>query len=236
MFDENTPGLGLVVFPSGVRSFFHLRFVRGYPKRETIGRFPETSIDQARGKASELNAAYSKWRLDGYKGETPFKTKRDPTLDEIATQYVEKHVKSRASRPEKAAKFANWQLGAYFGPWRKRKVGSIRKTDVLDLHNALARNIGNHTANRAVQFLRAVFNWSIEAGICQGENPATGIKLFHEAERTRFLQPNELPQLFKALRKREKHRSARLREPRDVDWREARRYFVDALGKSFTGR
>lgn len=208
MFDENTPGLGFVLFPSGVRSFFHLRFVNGYPKRETIGRFPETSIDQARGKASELNAAYSKWRLDGYIGPAPFKTKRDPTLEEIATLYIEKRIKPHASRPEKAAKFATWQLGAYFGSWRKRKVGSIRRKDVLALHNDLARDIGNHTANRAVQFLRAVFNWSIKKEDWQGENPATGIELFHEPERTRFLQPNELPQFFKALRK-EKNKALR---------------------------
>jgi integrase len=201
VFDKNTAGLGLVVFPSGIRSFFHLRFVRGYPQRTTIGRFPEVSVEQARGKASELNAALSNWKLSGYRGETPFETKRDPTLDHLATQYVEKHVKAHASRPEHAAKSANWQFAKYLGSWRNRKVGSIRKTDVLELHDRLGRETGKHTANRTVQFLRALFYWADEAGIWQGVNPATGIKLFHEAKRTRFLQPTELPQLFAALTK-----------------------------------
>jgi len=122
-------------------------------------------------------------------------------LDDVATQYVEKHVKSHASRPDQAAKFATWQFKKYFGTWRNRKVGSIRKTDVLDLHDRLGRDIGHHTANRTVQFLRALFNWAGEAGIWQGVNPATGIKLFHEAKRTRFLQPTELHQFFLALKK-----------------------------------
>jgi len=80
VFDKKHCGLGLVVFPSGVRSFFHLRFVRGYPQRTTIGRFPEVSVEQARGKASELNAALSNWKLSGYRGDTRLNQKRDPTF------------------------------------------------------------------------------------------------------------------------------------------------------------
>jgi integrase len=201
VFDKQTAGLGLVIFPSGVRSFFHLRFVRGYPQRTTIGRFPEVSVEQARGKASELNAALSSWKLSGYRGDTPFETRRDPTLEDLADQYVEKHLKAHASRPDQAAKSAEWQFAKYLGPWRNRKVGSIRKTDVVELHDRLGRGTGKHTANRVVQFLRALFYWADEAGVWHGVNPASGIKLFHEAKRTRFLQPNELPQLFAALRK-----------------------------------
>jgi integrase len=192
------------VFPSGVRSFFHLRFVRGYPKRKSIGRFPDVSVEQARGKASEFNAAYSKWRLNSYQGAIPFEAKGDPTLEDVATQYVEKHIKSPDLIPEKAekaGKFAMWQLGAYFKSWRKRKIGSIDSTDVVDLHNALAKDIGTHSANRAVQFLRAVINWSVEAKLWRGENPAAGIKLFPETGRKRYLEPNELYQFFLALRK-----------------------------------
>lgn len=191
----------MIVYPSGVRSFFHYRSVRGYPKRTSIGQFPEVSVEQARGKASALNADLSKWRLNEFRGDGPFKTNRDPTLDDIATQYVEKYVKARASRPEKAAKYAMWQLSKYFGRWRKRKIGSIRKHDVRTFHNDLGETVGHHTANRAIEFLRAVFNWAIdEAEIWQGENPARKIKLFHEAKRTRILQPHEQYQFAVALR------------------------------------
>jgi integrase len=191
-----------IVYPSGIRSFFHYRSVRGYPKRTSIGQFPEISVEQARGRASALNADLSKWRLNDFRGDGPFEKKRDPTLNDIATEYIQKHILLQSSRPEKAAKNATWQLTKYFGQWRKRKIGSIRKKDVRNFHDDLKASVGPHTANRAIEFLRAVFNWAIdEAEIWQGENPARKIKLFHEAERERIVEKEELPRFFLELRR-----------------------------------
>jgi len=49
--------------------------------------------------------------------------------------------------------------------------------------------------------LRAIFNWALDAALYSGTNPASRVKLFHEASRERFLQPEELPLLFGALDK-----------------------------------
>lgn len=201
VFDEHTAGLGFTVFPSGVRSFFHLRLVRGYPQRTTIGRFPDLSVEQARGKASELNTALAKWRLNGYAGETPFETRHDPTLDDLATQYVERQIRAHAAHPDRAAKAVEWQVAKYLASWRNRKIGSIRKADIVGLHERLGRECGKPTANRTVQMMRAMFYWAEEAGLWQGVNPAAGVKFFHESKRTRFLQPDELPRFFATLAK-----------------------------------
>jgi integrase len=201
VFDVNTAGLGFTVFPSGIRSFFHLRLVRGYPRRTTIGRFPDLTVEQARGKASALNSALAKWKLNSYEGEIPFETRRDPNLDDLATQYVERQIKAHSARPDRAAEDVEWMVEKYLTSWRNRKIGSIRKADVIDLHERLGRESGKHTANRVVQMLRAMFYWAEKAGLWHGENPATGIKFFHEAKRTRFLQPSELPRFFATLAK-----------------------------------
>ena len=200
VFDQHTKGLGLVVYPSGVKTFFHLRFVRGYPQRTTLGPLEEITIEQARGKAAELNAAVTKWKLGSYAGASPFEEKRrDPTLDELVAEYVEKHVKAHAARPDKAKKDVDWKMGKYLASWKKRRLGSIGKGDVIELHSRIGADHGKHTANRIAQFLRAVFYWAEEAMIWDGKNPAAGVKLFHERKRTRFLQPHELPRFFKAL-------------------------------------
>ena len=201
VYDTATAGLGLTVFPTAAKSFFHLRVVRGSVRRSTIGQFPETTVEQARGAASERNATLARWKLNGYQGEDPFEDRQDPTLDDVTTQYVDRHVKARASRPERAAKTVKWTLEKYLASWRKRKIGSIRKTSVRELHTKLEQEHGKHTANRVVQFLKALFYWAIKEEIWHGANPAVGIELFDEAERTRFLQPEELPQFFAALRK-----------------------------------
>jgi integrase len=201
VFDLNTPGLGLLIYPSGAKSFFHLKLVRGYPKRTTLGKFPDLTVDQARGKASGLNGALARWKLSGFSGEDPFEAQRDPTLGGLAAAYVEKHVRAHAARPEHAAQNVEWQVGKYFPSWRNRKIGSIRKADVLDLHERIGREHGKYQANRVVQLLRAIFYFGESSGAWQGVNPAAGVKLFHEEKRRRFLQPDELPRLFAALRK-----------------------------------
>ena len=59
----------------------------------------------------------------------------------------------------------------------------------------------HYAANRTLQLLRAIFNWALDAALYSGTNPASRVKLFHEASRERFLQPEELPLLFGALDK-----------------------------------
>jgi integrase len=201
VFDFHTPGLGFTVFPTGVRTFFHLRLVRGYPQRTTIGRFPEVSVEQARGKASELNASLAKWKLNNYAGGTPFDSRRDLTLQELTDQYVEKQIRIHASRPDRAAEAVEWRINKYLSSWKNRKLGSIRKADVVELHDQLGRDCGQTNANRTVQMLRTMFYWAEDAEIWQGVNPAARIKMFHEEKRSRFLQPNELPLFFNALSK-----------------------------------
>jgi integrase len=203
VYDNHTPGLGLVTFPSGVRSFFYQKFVRGRPERQTIGRFPEVSVEQARGKASQLGGKVSDWKLRGCQGESPFVKNGDPTLGYLFGQYLEKHIRTKASNPDKAANFAFWQFGAYLEVWRERKIGSITKTDVNALHDKLKNKIGEHTANRTVQFIRAIVNFAKKHEMWDGANPASGVSLFHEEQRTRYLQPGELPQFFAALKHEE---------------------------------
>lgn len=208
VFDEHTPGLGLLLYPSGTRSFFHLRYVRGYPRRTTIGKFPDYTVDQARGKASALNAMLAAWKLNNFAGDDPFEARRDPTLDALTDAYIEKRIRAHASRPDRAVQAVEWQIKKYLSSWRNRRIDSIRKSDVLELHDRLGRECGHHTANRTVQLLRRLFYWAEEAGMWQGVNPAAGVKFFHEAKRTRFLQPDELPRFFTTLAK-EKNRDLR---------------------------
>lgn len=201
VFDEHTAGLGLVVFPSGTRTFFHLKYVNSYPRRTTIGRFPDLSIEQARGKASELNSKFARWKMDGFAGESPLVKRQSPTLADLAAQYVEKHLRQHAARPGKAAEAVEWQIGKYLASWKNRKAGSIRKTDVVSLQEEIGEKHGKTTANRVLQTLRAIFNFAKDGELYAGENPATRVKLFHEEKRTRFLQPDELGKLFRALKK-----------------------------------
>jgi integrase len=198
--DTQTRGLGILLQPSGHRSFFWFRKVRGYPTWQTIGIFPDLTIEQARTNAQERNAKLARWKADRYEGDDPFKQRKDLTLGELVDDYVERQVKPHAAHPNRAVGDVKGMFKTYLTSWRSRRLGAIRRADVLNLHTELGEKNGKVTANRIVQFLRTVYNWAEKAEVWSGENPARNVQFFHEERRSRFLQPEELGRLFRALR------------------------------------
>jgi hypothetical protein len=49
VFDSQRTGLGRTVYPTGVKTFFDLRKVQGWPERTTLGQFPELTVENANG-------------------------------------------------------------------------------------------------------------------------------------------------------------------------------------------
>jgi integrase len=213
LFDSETRGLGLAVYPSGQKTFFHLKKVQGWPRRTTLGTFPDMSIEAARGKASELNGKLSKWRTNDYQGQDPLeRPAKVSTLGEVLAHYVENHLKANAKKPDHAVKYANWQFDSYLAPLRNRPLGTIRREHVRELHEAIKQKHGGVTANRTVTFLRTLFFHAIhpDVALWDGANPCAKPKKFlvHEKDRERTIQLQEAPKFFKELA-REPHRDLR---------------------------
>jgi integrase len=211
VFDTNTPGLGFVVFPSGVRSFFHRRFAKGVAERTTLGRFEDLSIPQARGKAAEFNAKLAQWKLDGFEGPSPLakSDRTQATFSELLEAYIQNHIKLHANNPQGAERHLRWMAKKYFGAWTERRIDSIRIEDVLAVRNAIGHK-HKYLANRLVESVKAIFNWS--AGRKDGkvnfwpvENPARDIELYPEEKRKRFLQPHELVKFNDELKNEAHH-------------------------------
>ena len=213
--DTRIPGLGIMVQPSGHRSFFWFRKINGRPTWKTIGTFPDLTVEFARKEANKLNIKFTEWKASAYENENPFKSSVVPTtFAALVEDYIERHILGHASRPEKAAENIRWMAWKYFGcesphvarktkplyQWGNRKISTITNDDVQTLHADIGKD-AKHTANRLVQFLRALFNFAIKSG-SRGlkRNPAVGVVLFHEAKRRRFLLPEELPRFFAALK------------------------------------
>jgi integrase len=213
IFDSETRGLGLAVYPTGQKTFFHLRKVQGWPRRTTLGVFPDMSIEGARGKASELNSKLSKWRENDYQGQDPIeRPAKVSTFGEVLAHYVEHHVAATAKKPDFAVKYAKWQFDTYLAFLRNRPLGTLRREHVRELHAEIQEKHGGFTANRTVTFLRALYNHAIhpDVALWDGANPCAKPKkfLFHEKSRERTIQRPEAPKFFKELA-REPHRVLR---------------------------
>ena len=198
-FDERMSGLGIAVYPSGQKTFFHLRKVQGWPRRTTLGSFPDLTIEQARGKAAELNWKLAKWKSNDYEGPSPLAEPRKLTLGGAVEDYLARRLAAHSKNPERAQRAARWQFDRYLSAWRNRNLGTITRGEVRNLHQELGESSGKVTANRTVTLLRTIFNFALKNELWAGDNPARGITPFPEASRTRFVQPQELPRFFKAL-------------------------------------
>jgi len=188
--DATVPGLSLRVTPGGVRSFSLYRRIQGRPARITIGRFPDLSIEQARRAARELLGEVAR-------GLDPTVTRRalrkEPTVGDLAEHWM-KHAKQRKRTWAEDER----KIKAFLKPWGRRRLSSIKKSDVASLHATIGRNNGLYMANRLLALVKAMFNQADGVGYT-GRNPAAGIKKFPEEKRDRFLQADELQGFFAAL-------------------------------------
>lgn len=201
-YDTKTQGLSLCVTSSKKKTFFIYRKIEGRPERIKLERYPGMSIEQARGRASEVNASISK-------GGNPAQIRRsgreEITLGELFDSYLTLHAKKHKISWLEDEK----QFNRYLSDWRKRKLSSIRKIDIHKLHQKVGSANGKYAANRLLALLSALFNQAAELDLWdKKENPAANVQKFEEKSRERFLQADELPRFFSALAE-EENESAR---------------------------
>lgn len=191
-YDLKVQGLGIGVGSTGKKSFILYRKIGGIPERITLGRYPDLTIEQARGKAAEINSAIAK-------GINPAQVKRgekaELTFNDLFTEYLERHSKpNKKTWAEDKSKYDTYLVK----PLGKKKLSTINRTSIAAIHSAITKQGYATTANRVKALTSSIFGWGISAGLCQ-TNPALGIRLNREHSRERFLQGDELPKFFKAL-------------------------------------
>lgn len=191
-YDIKTRGLGVCVLPSGTKSFFVYRKINGRPERISIGNIKDFSIEQARGKADEINALIARGENPALKNRL---SKKEITLGELFEEYLTRHAKVHKSSWDEDER----QFKHYLASWRQRKLSSIKKSDIQKLHQEVGRNNGQYAANRLLALVSSLFNRANEFCLWDKTNPANGIKKFKEQSRSRFLQADELPRFFQAL-------------------------------------
>ena len=200
IYDEKVQALGLKLEPTGKKTFFWFRAVAGKPTWKTIGPWPDISLDTARQKAAEYNGKLAEWQKEGSRGPSPFETPRgELTLGELFESYIARHLRPHAHHPEKAEYEIRCVLKRYFTRWQTKPVSAIRRKEVLDLHMAIGER-HKPMANKVIESLRQVINWAIKNELWAGENPCANVAMFHKESRTRFVEPNEMPRLFAALK------------------------------------
>lgn len=190
-YDTKVRSLGVALTDKGTQTFLVYRKIEGKPERIILGRYPDLSIENARGLASEVNSKIAQ-------GNNPNREKNklrgEVIFKELFIRYIEHHAKVHKK---------SWQTDEklyrlYLSQWDKRKISTIHKSDIETLHSIIGKEHGVYAANRTLSLLGTMFNKAINWG-WDKSNPTVNIKKFKEKSRERFIQGDELPRFFKAL-------------------------------------
>ncbi len=219
-FDHALKGFGLLVRPSGSRSWI-LEYRpgaggRGTAKKRVVLGNPEiVTPELARDMAKDLLARV---RLGADPAADRAEARAADTISEIALEWLSRHVEPK--RKAATAKLYRAVLDTHILPAiGSRKAVTLTRSDVAKLHGAVARKEtsakkagskrsaaqktrgGPIIANRALAVLKAIYSWAIDLGLLPAgsTNPASGVEAFKEKGRERFLSSEEMQCLGAAL-------------------------------------
>ncbi len=214
--DTDLQGFQVRVHPDGRKVFyFYYRNKDGVRRRPAVGDYHPKSfpIEKAREKAGQWFGLVAEGKDPSAEKQLSRSAATVADLVKLFMEEVETHDK-----PTTAAEYRR-QLEAHFLPkFGNKKLAAVTTAEMHRLHSNLAKprkltitakkgmksysrvRGSKASANRVLATIRAMFNkaevWKL---IPPATNPTRGIKLFKEKPRSRYLTPDELERLAKAL-------------------------------------
>ncbi|BGE86299.1 MULTISPECIES: site-specific integrase [Methylosinus] len=198
LWDDALRGFGVVVLPSGRKTFIVQCKRNGRSQKVKIGVFGPTTAEQARAQALNLLGAIEA-------GADPVAERRAAravrTFRQVAEDFMAQHVLTK--RKPRTAESYRCLLDKYVLPeLGAKRIVEIGRADVARLHS----NLGTtpRQANAAVSVISAIWGWAARREETEfGKNPATRLERFPERRWERYLSSEEMGRLGKALQRAE---------------------------------
>ena len=194
-WDNDLPGFGVRIYPSGKKVFVVQTRAFGRSKRVSLGTHGDTdfSVDHARKKATDIIA-----RIKTGQPPVPPEPAPDPTVADLAGRYEREYVAMHC-KPLTVSHYRLMLRKHIVPALGERLVADVEYKDILAFHNSL-----HHmptVANRAADILVKMFNLADAWGWRpSGSNPARSVPRFRVEKHERFLTREELFRLGEALR------------------------------------
>jgi integrase len=202
--DDELRGFALRLTP-GSKTFILEKLIHGRVRRLTLGRYGELTPEQARQLAH-------KRLVEIHEGRDPVAERRQlqqaPTWHDLEQLYLTRHAARKKSKANDEA-----ILNHHLSHLRPRKLSTISREVIARLHTKIGTEPSSvirpgravqrpmpRQANSTLALIRSMWNLGQDWGLIPpGPNPCLRIKKFPEVSRERFVKPEELPRLWKAL-------------------------------------
>ena len=195
VWDEDMPGFGIRVQPSGFKGYMiQYRDGSGRTRRHSIGRHGILTADEARTEARDLLSAAAR----GHNPAEETKRRRiAPTVADLCERFMAEYVPTHCKTG--TAKEYRRNVDLFIKPaLGLMKVEDVSRPHVADLHMK-HRDIP-YQANRTLGVLSVMFNqaeiWGLRP---DGSNPCRHVKKYAEEKRERYLSADELARLGAVL-------------------------------------
>ncbi len=197
LWDAEVPGFGVVVHPSGRKSYvLKYRNAGGTIRKPSIGTFPALKVRDAREQAR-------RWLAEVSNGGDPSLARQDArrveTFGTLGERFMAEHVREML-KPKTAKSYADiWCLHVP-EKLKRTKLDVVDQRRIERLHRAVGEKTGRYIANRLVAMLSSLYSWAGKRGmVSAGVNPAKAIVRFREEARDRFLSAEERARLEAVL-------------------------------------
>ncbi len=193
--DRKVPGLGVMVLPSGVRTWYlRYREPTGKQQHHRIGRADVVNVTAAREEAHKILASVAK-------GEAPTSARQERRRSPTVAQLLERIKREHWPKLRPGTVVNNELI------WRRHLLPAFGATKVVELQRRqVVAWFNAHSAERPVRANRCLEVLSKAMALAelwelrpQGSNPCNGVAANTERKRRRYLSRQELERLVAAL-------------------------------------
>lgn len=204
-------GFGVLVYPSGSKTFIYKYKVDGTQRLLTFGEYPTTTLKDAREKYQRAAMQVRDLRRGSKDGADPVQEikkekerriteahehKKAPSVKELIEDYITYHAKAKKRSWKEDERILNKEI---VSRWGKLKAASIVRKDIILLVDEITLRSPSSAA-QTLKITRKMFNWAFEKEKIP-TTPCTGVKAEPDKERLRALSETEIITMWNKLDK-----------------------------------